>query len=152
MRKKNVDDYGIEKAKSEALKLTLIKRRTAKQISARLAEKGFPEGVISEAVDYYIELGYIDDRDYAHRYTHDAIENKGFGEFRIRKELALKGVSEDIIDECLDGCTYDLKGLMMKKFPKCEDKKDLQKVLNHFLRKGFSHDEISSTIRELYSV
>ena len=136
--------------KSEALRLALSKRRTKKQIVEKLIGKGFEPGEAEDAAEYYAEAGYIDHRDYARRFANDAANIKGYGPDRIRRDLRERGVEEEYIEEALSGIEFDLKPIMQKKFKECEDTKTMNRIINCFLRRGFSFDEIKNAIREVY--
>ncbi len=136
--------------KSEALRLALGKRRTKKQIVEKLIGKGFEPDEAEEAAEYYREAGYIDHRDYARRFAHDAASIKGYGPDRIRRDLRERGVEDEYTEEALSEIEFDLKSIMQKKFKECEDTKTMNKIINCFLRRGFSFDEIKNAIREVY--
>ena len=137
-------------AKECALKIILRRRQSGKQIYEKLLEKGFEENEAEEAVSYYKEKGYIDDKDYARRFTSDAIKIKGHGKSRIIRDLKTKGISDEDIEEVLSDAFFELAPIMLKKFPACESIKEKNKIINHFLRKGFSFGEINDALRENY--
>lgn len=136
--------------KSEALRLALSKRRTKKQIVEKLISKGFEADEAEDAAEYYREAGYIDHRDFARRFANDSANIKGYGPDRIRRDLRERGVEEEFIEEALSGIEFDIKPIMQKKFKECEDQKTMNKIINCFMRRGFSFDEIKNAIREVY--
>jgi len=138
-------------AKEEALKIILTKKRTAKQVYEKLLKKEYDEREASEAVAYYIENGYIDEFDYALRYSRDAANLKGYGKVRIKADLKARGVSDEDIDAAVSDIEFDVLPLMKKKFPTCESLKEKQKIINHFLRRGFTFSEINEAFKENYS-
>lgn len=137
-------------AKDAALKIILTKRRSGREVFEKLLEKEFSEEESLEAVEYFKEKGYIDDGDYARRYTVDAINLKGFGKKRIALELKRRGVCDEDIDAALQNAEVDILPLMRKKFTSCESDKDKNKIINHFLRRGFSFSEITDAIKEVF--
>ena len=137
--------------KGEALRLSLQKRRTKKQIVDKLLGKGFSAEESEDAAEYYMEAGYIDHRDYARRFANDAASIKGYGPGRIRRELKERGVEDEYIDNALSDIIFDLKSLMQKKFKECKDAKTKNRIINCFLRRGFTFDEIKSAIKTVYS-
>ncbi|MBQ2845651.1 MAG: RecX family transcriptional regulator [Firmicutes bacterium] len=62
-----------------------------------LKGKGYEEDVIDDVIEQMKEYHYIDDYQFAEMYFAYGFE-KGRGVSRIRRELAEKGVSSDIID------------------------------------------------------
>ncbi len=137
-------------AKDEALKILLRKRHSGRQIFEKLLEKGFESGDAEEAVEYYREKGYIDDADYARRFAADAVKIKGFGRARIERDLRQRGIGQCDIDNALSGVQFDVASQMIKKFPACTSLKEKNKIINHFLRKGFSLSEIHDAFGEIY--
>ena len=137
-------------AKDEALKILLSKKRTAKQITDKLIEKGYSAEEAEEATEYFKEKGYIDEGDYARRYVHDAVLIKGHGRARIVRDLKMRGVSDADIEEALENAEYNLAEKMAKKFPECAGIKEKNRIFNHFLRKGFSAGEIAEAFNEIY--
>lgn len=75
-----------------------IKPRTEEQLTKYLKSKGFDEMEISEAVSELKEYHYIDDLSYSIEYFNYGFE-KCRGIARIKRELADKGVEQDIIEE-----------------------------------------------------
>ena len=139
-------------AREEALKIILTKKRTAKQVYEKLLKKEYDEREAAEAVAYYMEKGYIDERDYALRYSRDAANLKGHGSMRIREDLKARGVSDEDIDAAISDIEFDILPLMKKKFPTCESIKEKQKIVNYFLRRGFTFSEINDAFKENYSL
>lgn len=89
------------KALDRAIAYLNIKPRTKLQIKQYLDKKGCDSKEVEEAISILEEYGYIDDLNFACRYFELGFE-KGHGIFRIKKELAGKGVSKDVIDKALD--------------------------------------------------
>ncbi len=137
-------------AKDAALNIILSKRRSGKEVFEKLSDKGYSEEESREAVEYFKEKGYINEGDYARRYTSDAVKIKGFGKKRIEMELKRRGISDEDIAAALDEAEFNILPLMQKKFPTCETLKEKNKIINHFLRRGFSFSEISDAISEIY--
>ena len=86
-----------EKAAQHAASYVNIKPRTAFQMKSYLKGKGYEEDVIDDVIEQMKEYHYIDDYRFTEMYFAYGFE-KGRGVSRIRRELAEKGVSSDIID------------------------------------------------------
>lgn len=71
--------------------------RTRQEVMRHLKDKGFSEEEILETVKELEEYHYIDDLAYSRMYFEYGFE-KGRGRNRIRRELAEKGVSSEIIE------------------------------------------------------
>lgn len=75
--------------------------RTRQEVMRHLKDKGFSEEEILETVKELEEYHYIDDLAYSRMYFEYGFE-KGWGRNRIRRELAEKGVSSEIIEIAYD--------------------------------------------------
>lgn len=142
----------MNEAKSAALKLVLTKRRTEKEVIEKLKNKGFSEEEATSAASYYKETGYIDHREYAMRFVHDAAHIKGFGPLRIRRELLIRGVEENLISDALTSLSFDIKDAMQMKYGEGKkSEKELSHIYQHFARKGFAPEVIRDAIRSLFT-
>ncbi|MBQ7718238.1 MAG: regulatory protein RecX [Clostridia bacterium] len=139
-----------DKIREEVLNIALLSRRTEKQIIEKLVKKGYDEEKVREATEYYRDLGYIDHADYARRFVSDSVKLKGYGPERIKRELIMRGVEAEIAENALDGIEYDLPALVRKKFKSCSDEKERQKIINYFIRRGFSYYETADAVKEVF--
>lgn len=89
-----------EKAESVALKL-LRRRYSKRKLCQKLREKGFSLEVVQEVADKMENLGYINDRDYAHAFVHDCILLNKYGPRKIKQALFNRGIPGTLTDEAL---------------------------------------------------
>ena len=139
-----------ERVREEVLKLALLSRRTEKQIIEKLLKKGFEENEIKEATAYYRQNGYIDHADFARRFAADCVNIKEYGPERIKQELLKRGVEENIADNALEGIEYDLPALIRKRFKSCVNAKERQKIINFFIRRGYTYYETADALKEVF--
>jgi regulatory protein len=75
---------------------------------------------------------------------------KGYGRMRIKNELYTRGVPKDLWDDALDGLPDQSetveKLIEMKLKTDSPDKKELKKLTDFLLRRGFGWDEIRPAI------
>ncbi len=87
-----------EDARAEANEIALdyleTRMWTAKEVRARLREKGVPAERADETVAYLKEYGFLDDGSYAALYAEDSVR-KGRGPLRIERDLAQKGIDRE---------------------------------------------------------
>lgn len=75
--------------------------RSRKELCDKLAEKGYEEAEIAEAVEKLMSYGYIDDERYASSYIRNQMRAKG--RRRITMELSGKGVDSEMTRElCME--------------------------------------------------
>jgi len=130
------------------------KMYTRHEMLQKLLKKEYSPEVCEQTVDFLVESGYINDRDYAERYTKDAINFKKQGVMKIKQDLAQKGIDREIINSVIDELDIDnsenLAKLIEQKTQKLDitDKKQRNRLIGFLLRRGYKYDEIFTAIRE----
>lgn len=102
--------------------------------------------------------GIIDDRRYAEKLARKLVESRKYGYRRSKREILLKGISEEIAEESLsrydDMYMDNLMELLEKKHCRYltdrNDRKSIEKVKNALVRYGYGFDEINSAVREYF--
>ena len=89
-----------QKAYTQALKLINTRYKTQKEVEKYLYEKGYLAPVVYYVIDKLNEYHYIDDERYVQSYI--SSHKSTFGKLKIKQQLLLKGVSEQIVDNALD--------------------------------------------------
>lgn len=131
---------------------------TEHQLREKLQRKEYSPEIIDKTLEYMLELGYINDRDYAERYTKDAVNFKKHGMMRIKLDLRRKGIDPDLIDEVLEELEIDttdaLNHLIEKKSAGLDlkDRKHKARLVNFLLRRGYKYDEINTALREMEEI
>lgn len=133
------------------------RRHTKKELIEKLIKKEYDVSVANDVADYLEEAQYIDDADYARRFILDAVRIKKHGLVRIKRDLAIKGVSRIVIDEVLEDLELDTDSVLMdliesKAFNMdLNDEKQLNKLYGFLLRRGFKYGDINNTLIEYRS-
>lgn len=145
-----------KKAINYALRLLSIRPRSEKEIRDALKRRGYNENIIENTINLCKEKDYINDREFAETFIRDKINFSKYGPERIKYELKLKGISDDIINRVLRinrDEQYEMALELGKKRLRLyrDDSKDAKyRKLNNFLqRKGYSYDVISKVLKEL---
>ncbi|MCK9478357.1 MAG: recombination regulator RecX [Firmicutes bacterium] len=148
----NADAF--EKAQSMALSFLARRRLTASELKERLEKKGFGADECDKAVEYFTEMGYINDFDYSERFIIDAVELKRHGKARIRRDLIFKGIDSETIEAAFLSCKTDdlqtLSLLVEERLQKLDisSEKARNSFVGFLIRKGFRFDEINTVLRE----
>lgn len=123
--------------------------KTCKQMREYLTGKGYSPDVVSNVVDRLKELKYLDDETYARLYVEQNSQSKG--EYRLKQELSVKGISKALIDKyCVqDGersvnAAAQLAVKYMKGKP--SDVKTLQKLQRYLISRGYGFDTVNQVI------
>lgn len=139
-----------EGAKSRALHILGAKMCSSGQLKRRLVELGETPDTADEVCDWCIEMGLIDDAEYA-RQVAESYSSRGYGAMKIRDELYRRRVPRDYWDDALE-CAGDesdaaeraLELIEKKLRGETPDRDDRRKIGASLARRGFSWDEINA--------
>ncbi len=146
-----------EKARAYAFLLLKFRLRSEAELLTRLKLKGFSEAIAKETVDFLKDKEFIDDRIFARGWVTSRLK-KPFGIRRIKQELLVKGLDKQVIDDSLSQVKIDysesqvVSQLAQQRFSKLagiEPQKAKARVYGYLLRRGFSPDVVSETIKQL---
>ncbi|MBF0384676.1 MAG: regulatory protein RecX [Candidatus Omnitrophica bacterium] len=134
------------KAKNAALRSLKYRLRSEKELSDKLAQKGFSVEIIKLTLKRLKEIGLLDDRKFADAVISSRLK-RPFGKNRIRLELVKKGVDKEIIDEEMEILSdgYDELSVVIElarkralKYKDTEKDKIKQRIYGYLTRRGFS--------------
>ena len=136
-------------AREQAAKLCSLKKQTRKILTEKLRAKKYPYSEIEEAVSAMVEIGYIDEEEYAKCFVSDSYRIKKHGRKRILSELKTKGVESSVAEKAIDDFDADEKEIikteMEKRFP---EKSEKEKIMRYFISRGFSLSDLRSFVDE----
>lgn len=95
------EDREFKRARNSAMRLLGVRDRSCFELKERLKKKEFPEAVSDRVIAWLLEYNYLNDERFAFAFARSRVENKRFGQFRVRRELSLKGIAGDLIDRVL---------------------------------------------------
>jgi len=145
------------KARNSVFRLLNFRLRSEGELREKLAEKSLPIPVIEQTIQYFKDLGLVDDRVFAKQWTASRLK-KPFGINRIRLELRKKGISAEIIQETLKEATgryneleivTELANNRALKYKDCDPEKIQQRVYGYLSRRGFSTNTIIKAVKKL---
>lgn len=134
-----------------------FKPRTKYEISTYLIKKGYEDAVINKVLEKLSYYKYIDDKQYTISYISNAIEAKKKSANTVKSELVKKGISLEIIEDCIFVFSYDINLEIAKKIsskyfyqksnlPYKQLKNKLSQLL---IRKGFTWEIINDCLKYL---
>lgn len=146
MMSKNYDITDFDKDLTEVIqagiRILAYASNTEKQLAVKLKRKGYNSDLIEQAVEYFIEKGYLDDENYIELVVNKLAERKLYGITRIKNELYRMGFSYELIQEIsyddidfVDNCAQLLK----KRGGELNDK-----TISALRRYGYSGSEIKA--------
>ena len=139
-----------QKCRDYAVNLVSRKMYTKKEMADKLRIKGFSKTATDGVMDILEEYGYINDDVYAELYCE--YQSKKNGAKKISYDLQMKGVSKEIIQKYISRIDNkdELLNLMEAKIKsKTVDDKERQKIIRHFLSKGFEYEAVKSCLDRL---
>lgn len=75
--------------------------RTRAQLADLMAKRAVPELVASQVLDRFVEVGLIDDAEFARAWVESRHAGRGLGRRVLREELRRRGVAPDLSSEAL---------------------------------------------------
>jgi regulatory protein len=146
-----------QKAKEYAFLLLKFRQRSEKEVYQRLKKKKFPEQAIKETVIFLKDKHFIDDNLFARAWIESRLK-KPLGIRKIREELRIKGIDEQIIDDNLNEVMqgYSEEGSVLKiakeklsKSRNIEPQKAKRRVYSYLLRRGFSPEIVIDVLNQI---
>ena len=142
----------LRRTRERALYLLETRAHSRKELFDKLVKTG-GEAAAGEVTARMEELGLLDDADYAARLARQLTERKGYGEVRVRQELARRGIDRELIEDAMAGVaeTADvdaaLDALIARRYARClGDEKGRSRAVGGLLRMGYRQADIRRAI------
>jgi regulatory protein len=142
-----VKTFDLAAAKRQAYRLLAMRPHSEGELERRLRDKGFPDGVIKEALEKLHELKYLNDASFAVQWARNAAVNKLWGNRKISAGLQEKGVAERLIADAIAAVREEwseeeaIAAFLRKKTPGTKEKllnrKERQRIFASLIRRGF---------------
>lgn len=137
-------------AVEKALRLVTFRDRSKAELADRLRQD-FDDEAAEEAAERMVQLGLVDDAEYARRLARELIGRKYYGEARARLEMRRRGLEDAAIEAAL-GDSKDDAGeqaltLLHKKYPRgVADERDRRRASALLQRYGYHWDDIREAL------
>lgn len=130
--------------------------KTEKQLREYLSKKEYDEKTADRVIGRLRELGYLDDRAYAERFTETC---SGMGKRAIRYKLISRGVPRDVIEDVLAAVPEEsfrddallLAERQRARYASLPLREQKRKLSDFLARRGFDWDTVSGTIERLFA-
>jgi regulatory protein len=138
-----------------AAALRLLGRRdyTRAELTSKLTTRGYPAAPVRDVLAGLAADGLVDDRRAAGAHVRTASRIKDRGRQRIARELAARGVDEDVAADALGQIDPDderaaLRRLLARSpLPPHPTPADRRRVFQRLVRRGFSIDLVAKMLR-----
>ena len=121
-----------------------------------IVKRGAEAGLVEDCIKRLKELGYVNDDLFARSYASYRVRSKPLGRARLERELALKKVSRNRINEALDLVFGDVTEETLidraierriRTHGRPADRAAAKRMFDHLARLGFEYDLISRKLR-----
>ncbi len=142
----------LSRAKEKALSLLGYRSRSRRELVERIAQLYGMEAA-EAAADRMVELGLVDDEQFARDYAEQLFNKKLFGERRVVYELTQKGIDRELIDIIVEELAPNpeerIRYLLESKYRnKIGDANTRRKTANALASLGYSYCDINSVLSE----
>ena len=142
------DEISYEASLEKGIFLLSLRDRTKKELQLKLNEKYRNSRMVEKSVLKLVELGYINDKEYAVSY----IMSRKYGKQRITYNLMQKGIGRETIEEAYFSIEEEYeKNIEDEKLEKAIEKnikKEENKLIQYLVRQGFSLNKVLSKYKE----
>jgi regulatory protein len=140
-----------------ALNLLAASPRSARDLKRRLVLKGEPPEYADLAIEKLINLGLLNDADYARQLTRSKMSGPGHSRRRMQQELFKRGVNRDVADEAIADVMSDesidtgaiIERIARRKaqsLAKSDPASRKRRLYDFLARRGYDHDDIQKAI------
>ena len=146
------EEAGFRSAYEKGIQYLSMRAYSQKELYNKLKLK-FGTEASERAIDKLLYMGYLNDESFAEYYAKYLFEVKKYDIKRISYELKNKGIDSDIISETLkilDNASISrIIEMLRSKYEKSlENEKDRKRLVNRFIRMGYSYRDIRAAFEE----
>lgn len=141
-----------QKIRERAFRILRYRRRSVQELKTRLLKHGFEDNLVNEILEEFIQDNTLDDTSFAEAFTADYTKLKPKGNIFIRRELAKRGISREVIEDLVQRRDerFLVEEFMQKKLARFDikDPKDKRKMIQRLLRRGFTPNVVYDVLNE----
>ena len=127
-------------------------QKSQEEVKKYLKKKGFEDDIIEFVINKLLDYHFVDDNDYAKNYIKSKTSKNG--KIKLKFCLKQKGVSEEIINNCIEEYSkdtisvYDVANKYLKN--KELNKETKQKAYRYLSSRGYSSEDILSCLNKIF--
>jgi regulatory protein len=146
-----------ERIKEYAFLLLKYRLRSEGELYQRLKRKNFPEDDIRKTVAFLKEKKFLDDEVFTKAWISSRL-GRSFGLKRIVRELKLKGIAKEVLEEriaqvkqdyCESRVIEELAKDKLSRLKNVEPVKARNRTYVYLIRRGFSSDAVVDTLNKI---
>ena len=149
-----LDAVSFRRAYNKGLDLLSRRPHGTKELIKKLCEKGHEKNSVEKACDRLLELGLLNDEEFARILATELYERKGYGIKRIKQELIFRGIDREIAENAIETLDIDTQNriiLIIKKkyLNKIDDEKGRKRAIDGLMRLGYSYSDIKNALNSI---
>ena len=149
-----LDAVSSRRAYNKGLDLLSRRPHGTKELVKKLCEKGHEKESAEKACDRLLELGLLNDEEFARMLANELYERKGYGIKRIKQELVFRGIEREIAENAIESLDIDTQTriiLVIKKkyLNKINDEKGIKRAVDGLMRLGYSYSDIKNALNSI---
>ena len=136
-------------AREKALEYLSQRQMSRRELKTKLLQKGMDEDTADYCIHWLSDRQLIDEESYAAAIVRHYAA-KGYGAGRVRQELQRRGIDRELLDEAMEQMPEDtgkLDSFIAARLTDPEDRDQVRKISAALFRRGYSWEEIRSTLR-----
>lgn len=135
----------IDNLRNKMLKYILYKKRTEQEVRQKFSDEN--EDDVEDAIEYFKEQKYIDDKEYIKRSINEFKALKNLSIKEVEYKICQKGIKKSLVDEFVcknkeDMLEYEIssaKAIILKKQNNSEE----QEIRDYLYKKGYMSESIN---------
>src|SRR5699024_35528 len=147
----------IQKAFNRALHYLGFRMRSEQEVKDKLAEIGYGQAVMLEAIVKLRRLGFVNDEAFARAFVETQKKTSGQGPKAIQNKHQHKGIAKPLQEQILSEYASDEQSEIARKMAEKENRKNKiespqqkeRRIQQSLLRKGFSYEMIKEALSSL---
>ena len=149
-----LDAVSFRRAYNKGLDLLSRRPHGTKELVKKLCEKGHEKESAEKACDRLLELGLLNDEEFARMLANELYEKKGYGIKRFKQELVFRGIEREIAENAIESLDIDTQTriiLVIKKkyLNKINDEKGRKRAVDGLMRLGYSYSDIKNALNSI---
>ncbi|MBR5246110.1 MAG: regulatory protein RecX [Clostridia bacterium] len=149
-----LDAVSFRRAYNKGLDFLSRRPYGTKELVKKLCEKGHEKESAEKACERLLELGLLNDEEFAKILANDLYERKGYGIKRIKQELLFRGLDREIVENAIESLDIDTQTriiiVIKKKYlNKLNDEKGRKRAVDGLMRLGYSYSDIKTALNSI---
>lgn len=138
-------------AKQYAFRLLARRGYSVFMLQKKIIEKGYSPEFAERCTDFFCEMGYLNDEEYARAFLQNAVCIRKKGKRLALYELSLKGISPEIGERIWQEQDFPddvLTEVIRKRLSDPSDPKCVRRTFDYCIRRGYDYGDVSRAIKE----